>query len=263
MKNKSEKKLTFQSSETSDKNEGDRLQENDRLPSLEDECLQNFEDEMRYSFRDKKLLKEALTQSANKKAAFFGDSVLGFIVSEYLFVNFSELEQGDLTTLKSHLVCDEKLEKIIKKKNWDQYLITENGITEKSKKMNSTFLEAVVGAIYLDGGLRPAADFVQKHIVTKREAEKQLKNLVSPKVRLYEFCQQQYGGYRPDSFLISEEGPPHDKRFIMGYLLSKEITRLDQNIMAEGAGRTKADAETKAAEKINLKLIRLGLMEKK
>jgi len=188
---------------------------------------------------------------------------LGFVVSEYLFINFSELEQGDLTNLKSHLVCDEQLEQIVKKKGWDNYLVIEKGIPKKSKKMNSTFLEAIVGAIYLDGGLPPAAKFVQKHVVTKREAKKQLKSLVSPKVQLYEFCQQNYCGYRPDSFLIFEEGPPHDKNFVMGYLLPKEITLLDKIIQAEGAGRTKSDAESKAAEKIILKLIRLGLMEKK
>ena len=253
MKNNKEKQMTIQSNKPSAKNETDHFQEN----------LKNFEAEMGYSFQNKNLLRDALTQSANKRTAFFGDAVLDFVVSEYLFINFSELEQGDLTNLKSHLVCDEQLEKIIKKKKWDNYLVIEKGIFEKSKKMNSTFLEAVVGAVYLDGGILPASEFVQKHIVTKREAKGQLKNLVSPKVRLYEFCQQNYGGYRPISFLVFEEGPPHDKNFVMGYSLPKEITRLDKIIQAEGTGRTKSDAETKAAEKMIQKLIRLGLMKKK
>ena len=215
-----------------------------------------------YSFQNKMLFSEARNQSLNKKMAFFGDAVLDLIVSEFLFKNYEELDQGELTNLKSHLVCDEKLEKIVQKNEWDEYLIVEKGIFGKSKKMNSTFLEAVVGAIYLDGGMIPTEKFVYKFIVSKDEAEKEMKNLVSPKVRLYEFCQQHYGGFRPESFLISSDGPPHNKTFVMGYILPKEITNLKEDISGEGLGKTKTDAETKAAEKINCKLIQLGVMEK-
>lgn len=226
------------------------------------EVLQRLEAEAGYSFGNTALLQEARTQAANKRTAFFGDAVLDFIVSEYLFRHYTELEQGQLTNLKSHLVCDEKLEKIVKKNGWDDYLIVEKGISGKSKKMNSTFLEAVVGAIYLDGGLEPAEEFVCRFIMTQREAEKEMKNLISPKVRLYEFCQQNYCGFRPESYLVSEEGLPHDKTFEMGYTLPKEITNLRTDISGSGTGKTKADAETKAAEKINRKLIRMGFMEK-
>jgi len=224
--------------------------------------ITEFESELDYEFEDIQRLQNARIQAANKRTAFFGDAVLDLIVSEFLFRNFRELEQGELTNLKSHLVCDEKLEKIVKKNNWDDYLIVEKGISGKSKKMNSTFLEAVVGAIYLDGGMLPTEKFVCKYIVNKREAEKEMETLISPKVRLYEFCQQRYGGFRPESFLISEHGPSHDKTFIMGYLLPKEITRLKEDISGDGIGKTKTEAETKAAEKVNRKLIRNGVMEK-
>lgn len=226
------------------------------------EALKNLEAEIGYSFNDNSLLQKARTQSCNKRSAFFGDAVLDFVVSEYLFRRYEELEQGQLTTLKSHLVCDEKLEEIIKKSGWDNYLIVEEGISKISKKMNSTFLEAVVGAIYLDGGLEPSEAFIYKFVVNRRGAEKEIKNMVSPKVRLYEFCQQNYGGFRPESYLISEDGPPHDRTFEMGYTLQKEITNLRTDISASGTGKTKADAETKAAEKVNRKLTRMGLMEK-
>jgi len=227
-----------------------------------EETLKSLESEVGYSFRDILLLQKARTQASNKRSAFFGDAVLDFVVSEYLFRNYEELEQGQLTTLKAHLVCDEKLEKIVKKSGWDDYLIVEKGITDISKKMNSTFLEAIVGAIYLDGGLEPAKEFTYKFIVNRRGAEKEMKNMVSPKVRLYEFCQQQYGGFRPESYLVSEDGPPHDKSFEMGYTLPKEITNHRTDIFASGIGKTKSDAETKAAEKINRRLIRMGLMDK-
>ncbi|WP_316557202.1 ribonuclease III family protein [Methanimicrococcus hongohii] len=226
------------------------------------ESLTQFEAEIGYSFKNLSLLQEARIQASNKKTAFFGDAVLDFIVSEFLFKNYTELEQGQLTNLKSHLVCDEKLEKIVKKNGWDDYLIIEKGITGKSKKMNSTFLEAVVGAIYLDGGLQETEKFVCRFIMSRREADKSLKSLVSPKVKLYEFCQQHYSGFRPESFLVSEEGPPHDKTFVMGYLLPKDITGLKTDITGEGEGKTKSDAETKAAEKINHRLVRIGLMDK-
>jgi len=226
------------------------------------ETLERLEAELGYSFNNDLLLQKARIQASNKKSAFFGDAVLDFVVSEYLFSNYSELEQGQLTTLKSHLVCDEKLEKIVKKYGWDDYLIVEKGIAGISKKMNSTFLEAIVGAIYLDGGLNPAKEFIYKFIVNRRGAEKEMRTMISPKVRLYEFCQQHYGGYRPESYLVSETGPPHDRIFEMGYTLPKEVTNLRTDISATGTGKTKADAETKATEKINRKLIRLGLMEK-
>ncbi|MCL2549803.1 MAG: putative dsRNA-binding protein [Methanimicrococcus sp.] len=226
------------------------------------EALKSLEAEVGYSFSDDSLLQKARTQANNKKSAFFGDAVLDFVVSEYLFNSFAELEQGQLTTLKAHLVCDEKLEKIIKKNCWDDYLIVEKGIAGISKKMNSTFLEAIVGAIYLDGGLEPAKDFIYKFIVNRRGAEKEMRDMISPKVRLYEFCQQHYGGFRPESYVVSETGPPHDRIFEMGYTLPKEITNLRTDISASGIGKTKSDAETKATEKINRKLIRIGLMEK-
>lgn len=226
------------------------------------EALKEFEAEIGYSFDNLSLLQEARIQASNKKTAFFGDAVLDFIVSEFLFKNYTELEQGQLTNLKSHLVCDEKLEKIVQKNNWDDFLIVEKGIPGKSKKMNSTFLEAVVGAIYLDGGLAPTETFVCRHIMSRKEADKALKSLVSPKVRLYEFCQQHYRGFRPESFMVSEEGPPHDKTFMMGYILPKDMTGLKADISGEGVGKTKSDAETKAAEQINRRLMRIGLMDK-
>lgn len=224
------------------------------------ETLKQFEAEIGYSFDNLSLLQEARIQASNKRTAFFGDAVLDFIVSEFLFKNYAELEQGELTNLKSHLVCDEKLEKIVKKNEWDEYLIVEKGIIGKSKKMNSTFLEAVVGAVYLDGGLHSTEEFVYRFIVSKREAEKSMKSLISPKVRLYEFCQQHYTGFRPESFLVSEDGPPHNKTFVMGYILPKSITGLKTDIYGEGVGKTKSDAETQAAEKINHRLIRIGIM---
>ncbi|WNY29367.1 Ribonuclease 3 [Methanimicrococcus stummii] len=254
-----------------DKNEKTPAQLNFQLTPEDEEmkkendsfdALKQFEAEIGYVFDDISRLEGARIQASNKRTAFFGDAVLDFIVSEFLFKNYTELEQGQLTSLKSHLVCDEKLEKIVKKNGWDEYLIIEKGIVGRSKKMNSTFLEAVVGAIYLDSGLSETETFVYRFIVNKKEAEKSMKSLVSPKVKLYEFCQQHYSGFRPESFMISEDGPSHDRTFVMGYLLPKEITGLKNDIAGEGEGKTKSDAETKAAEKINRQLIRIGLMEK-
>jgi len=215
-----------------------------------------------YMFQNEALLLEARNQKLNKKIAFFGDAVLDLAASEYLYYNYEKLEQGELTSLKSLLVCDEKLENIVKREKWDEWIVIEKGIPGKTKKISSTFLEAIVGAIYLDGGSEPANQFIYKYIVNKKEAEKEIKNIVSPKVRLYEFCQQQYGGFRPVSYLISEDGPPHNKTFEVGYTLPAEITKLNIEISGTGIGKTKSDAETKAAEKINKKLIRLKLMEK-
>jgi len=214
-----------------------------------------------YTFQNEILFSEARNQALNKKLAFFGDAILDLAASEYLYHHYEKLEQGELTNLKSLLVCDKKLENIVKKNKWDEWIIIEKGVRDKSKKISSTFLEAIIGAIYLDGGPEPAGGFIQKYIVNKKEAEKEIKTLISPKVRLYEFCQQRYGGFRPISHLVSEEGPPHDKIFEMGYTLPIEITNLDFEITEIGKGKTKADAETKAAEKMNVRLVQLKLME--
>jgi dsRNA-specific ribonuclease len=262
--NKPEKKLKKKiESEKKPEKESEKKPEKENESEEMQDDIKTAEAALSYTFQNKILFSEAQHQKLNKKMAFFGDAVLDLAASEYLYYNYVKLEQGELTNLKSLLVCDEKLEAIVKREKWDEWIIIEKGILEKTKKIRSTFLEAIVGAIYLDGGSEPAGRFIHKYIVNKKEAEKEIKNLVSPKVRLYEFCQQQYNGFRPISYLISEEGPAHDRLFEMGYMLPPEITGLDFEIEEIGKGKTKADAETKAAEKINKKLIRLKLMEKK
>lgn len=223
--------------------------------------FQKFEDEIGYVFQDKQWLEDILYRTNDKKIAFFGDSVLEILTAEFLYLNCKDYDRGELTALKSYLVNDEKLDRIVRQNGWENYLVPENGICRTSMKMNSTFLEAIIGAVYLDGGSVFAAAFVSRYIVNPTEIEKEKCSILHPKVRLIEFCQKNYGGHVPEPFLISRSGPPHDSVFVMGIFLPRDITGLDEDIYGVGQGRTKSAAEKKAAESVNNQLIRRHLME--
>ena len=226
------------------------------------EVLKELEAKLGYSFNDLSMLHEARFQILNRKEAFFGDAILNFIVSDFLFKRYMDLEQGPLTNLKSRLVCDETLEKIVQKNGWDKYIILRGGAHKISQKTSSSFLEAVVGIIYLDGGLEEAKKFVRRHIVNEESVEKSIRSLISPKVKLLIFCQQHFSDFCPKAVLVSDDGPAHDKTFVMRYLIPKEMTGLKTDIKAEGTGKTKLEAENMAASKVNRHLIRIGLMDK-
>ncbi|WP_338101968.1 ribonuclease III family protein [Methanolapillus millepedarum] len=223
--------------------------------------MSEFERKIGYVFKDRTFLRTATYQELNRTLAFFGDSALDFIVSEYLFKNYPEMDQGGLTRLKALVVSDERFNEIAHKNDLEIHLILKKGATSSARKRNATFLEAVAGAIYLDGGMNPMREFVYRMIILPQDIDSYLGNLIKEKVRLSEFCQQNYDGFTPKSFLIHEEGIPHEMTFVMGYTLPKEITRLDHDITGIGTGSSKAAAEENAAKEINEQLKSLGLME--
>ena len=218
-----------------------------------------FQQKIGYQFNDEKLLTQALTHSSyanekhmkklsdNERLEFLGDAVLEIISSDFLYKNYTDQPEGELTKLRASLVCEPTLAICAKEIGLGDYLRLGRGedLTggRGRKSILSDALEAVIGAIYLDGGFANAKEFVLKYILTDIE-HKQL--FYDSKTILQEIVQAGYNeelNYQ----LIREEGPDHDKRFVVE-------ARIGVKSIGEGMGHTKKAAEQEAAYQALLKL---------
>lgn len=204
-----------------------------------------------YQFQNQGLLRQALTHSSyanekhmkkgmdNERLEFLGDAVLELISSEFLYLNYPDLPEGELTRLRASIVCEPTLALCTKQMDLGKYLYLGKGENQTGgrlrKSVLSDALEAVIGAIYLDGGFANAKEFVLKYILTDIEHKKLF---YDSKTILQEVVQ---GMHKVLSYeLIAESGPDHDKHFQVAALIDgKEISR--------GEGHTKKGAEQEAA----------------
>lgn len=210
-----------------------------------------FQQKIGYQFNDEKLLTQALTHSSyanekhmkklsdNERLEFLGDAVLEIISSDFLYKNYTDQPEGELTKLRASLVCEPTLAICAKEIGLGDYLRLGRGedLTggRGRKSILSDALEAVIGAIYLDGGFANAKEFVLKYILTDIE-HKQL--FYDSKTILQELIQ---GKHEQLSYeLIDESGPDHDKQFTVAVLVDGER-------VSEGEGHTKKAAEQQAA----------------
>lgn len=223
--------------------------------------LAEFEGRIGYHFSNPELLNQALTHPSfhehkkqkpnNQRLEFLGDSILGAILSEKLYHLHPEIDEGALSKRKAVLAQGSTLAQLARKLNLGSFL--RMGASEKKNKGNereSTLedgLEALIGAIFLDGGMSAAKDRVLSWL---GEFNSQLDNShikFNPKGQLQELVQAN----RPDDKirykLIKESGPPHDKTFCM------RVT-IGESEFGEGEGRSKKEAEEKAAEEALLLL---------
>jgi len=219
----------------------------------------DFQNIIEYEFKTPGLLQQALTHSSyanekhlkklsdNERLEFLGDAVLEIVSSEYLYLNYPKLPEGDLTKMRASLVCEPTLAYCTKQLELGDYLLLGKGENmtggRKRKSILSDALEAIIGAIYLDGGFASAKEFILKFILTDIE-HKQF--FYDSKTILQEIVQAQYKDeliYR----LIAEEGPDHDKRFVVEALIGEEF-------IGKGEGHTKKAAEQEAAYQALLKL---------
>src|SRR5213593_4128141 len=215
----------------------------------------DLELELGYTFRDARLLTQALTHSshANEKRAgerdneqleFLGDSVLGFLVSDFLFRAHPGLTEGQLSKLKGFFVSSANLVKYAERLRLGSYLQLGKGEEKTGGRTKQALLvdafEAVIGAIYLDGGLEEARrvilNFLEPQMEDVGDSDRQLRDFKSA---LQEELQAQYRGHA-DYVLRSEEGPDHQKIFTVEVLIDGEP-------VAEGLGLTKKAAEQAAA----------------
>lgn len=228
------------------------------------EEMNEFQKIIGYQFKNKNLLKQALTHSSfanekhmhklsdNERLEFLGDAVLEIISSEYLYQNYPKLPEGDLTKLRASIVCEPTLALCTKDIDLGKHILLGKGEDmtggRKRKSILSDALEAVIGAIYLDGGFTNAKEFILKFILTDIE-HKQL--FFDSKTILQEIVQAEFKEELTYD-LIKEEGPDHDKMFVIeAYIGDKMI--------GTGEGRTKKSAEQEAAYHGILKLREQGI----
>lgn len=207
-----------------------------------------------YRFHHEKLLKIALTHSSyanevrdgcicNERLEFLGDSVLSIIVSDYLFREHPELPEGELTKLRAALVCEKSLSEFARKINLGACLKLGRGESHTGGSQRPSILadafEAVIAAIYLDGGMEAARTFVLRFVEAALYEQKQKPPFKDYKTMLQEIVQQ-----NPEEHLsyvlTGASGPDHDKHFTV------EV-HLNSNCIGKGGGRSKKDAEQQAA----------------
>lgn len=221
--------------------------------------LNEFQSKIGYTFKNRHLLEQALTHSSyanekhmkkhsdNERLEFLGDAVLEIVSSEFLFINYPQKPEGELTKLRASIVCEPTLALCTKPLDLGKYLRLGRGEDHtggrKRKSILSDALEAVIGAIYLDGGFTNAKEFVLRFIMTDIE-NKQL--FYDSKTILQEMVQ---GGQEKGIVyqLVGEEGPDHNKSFRVEVVIGGEA-------FGCGIGRTKKAAEQEAAYQAILKL---------
>lgn len=212
-----------------------------------------------YSFKDKELLRLALTHSSysndkklgklnnNERLEFLGDAVLELSTSEFLYHEFGEKPEGELTRLRASIVCEPTLAESARAFKLNQYLILGHGEENTGGRYRDSIisdaLEALIGAIYLDGGFANAKEFVAKFVLNDIE-NKHL--FYDSKTILQEIVQKQYKE-RVDYILISEDGPDHNKTFTV-----KAVFRNVE--LGFGKGATKKRAEQQAAYEAILRI---------
>ena len=214
--------------------------------------MENLEKKIGYTFKNEELLKTALTHSSyaneqggamkyNERLEFLGDSVLGIITAEYLFVNHKDFPEGELTKVRSALVCEKALFKFASEIDLGEYLFLGKGETNTGGRNRPSILadafEALIAAIYLDGGMKQAKAFVLRFI--KSAQAEAIEINTDYKTKLQEIIQKN-PEERIEYAVIGETGPDHDKRFIV-------VVKLNSNIIGKGEGRSKKQAEQLAA----------------
>ncbi|MDY4892706.1 MAG: ribonuclease III [Agathobacter sp.] len=220
--------------------------------------IKKFEEVIGYHFKNEKLLRQALTHSSyanerhmkkhsdNERLEFLGDAVLEVTSSEFLYQKYPDYSEGELTKLRASIVCEPTLALCAREISLGDYLRLGKGedLTggRERKSILSDALEAVIGAIYLDGGFTNAKEFVLKFILKDIEHKKLF---YDSKTILQEVVQ---GEHEQLSYVLTDEsGPDHNKSFTV------EV-RVDDQVLGSGSGHTKKAAEQEAAYHALLKL---------
>lgn len=224
--------------------------------------LSDLEKNLGYAFHNQKLLENALTHSSyanekwknglasNERLEFLGDSVLSVVISENIYNNYSHLSEGEMTKFRANVVCEASLEKCASRLKVGQYLLLGKGEENSGGRNRTSILsdavEALIGAIYIDGGFENAKKFVLDQM--KKIIEESIKGeiFMDYKTQLQEIIQksnEQTITYE----IIGEKGPDHSKVFV-------SQVKLDNEVIGVGEGRTKKEAEQMAA-KASLKKI--------
>lgn len=205
-------------------------------------------------FNDIQLLATSLTHPSyaqehdnienNQRLEFLGDSVLNMVVAQYLYINYPDQAEGVLTKIRSKVVCENYLAKYARELEIGDVLILGRGEENSGGRSRNSILadavEAVIGALYLDQGLDAARDFILSHI-TNDIAETANGDFYDFKSRLQELVQST-SRENVNYEIIQESGPAHNRSFVAGVYFQNRL-------LASGEGKTKKEAEQRAAEK--------------
>lgn len=221
--------------------------------------LSKFEESIGISFKDKGLLRLALTHRSylnenpgesgreagnNERLEFLGDAVLELVITDYLFEKFPERPEGELTSLRAALVNANMLGAVASDLELNDYILLSRGEAKDIGRARQFILanayEAVIGAIYLDQGYEIIRDFILKNLAPKIP-EILEKKLYRDSKSLFQEEAQERVSITPNYQVTKEWGPDHDKHFIVGVYLGKEL-------VAEGEGASKQQAQLQAAE---------------
>ncbi|HZJ41063.1 MAG TPA: ribonuclease III [Candidatus Saccharimonadales bacterium] len=180
----------------------------------------------------------------NERLEFLGDAVLEIVVTEYLFLNFKDVPEGDLTNWRASLVNARMLYEIAQELKIEAALYLSKGEAKDNNKKSRQFIlanavEAIIGAIYLDQGLEVAKEFILKHIVCKLDGILENRLYLDPKSRFQEKAQE-VRGVTPHYQILDEVGPDHAKVFTVGLYLEEEL-------VTTGEGSSKQEAQVAAA----------------
>jgi len=210
---------------------------------------------------NEKLLEEALTHRSylnevkekvpsNERLEFLGDSILSFVVSGYLFEKYPDFDEGKLTNLRSLLVNTKMLAILSKDCNLGAKLRLSKGEEESGGRNNQSILadtfESFLGALYIDKGVEAVKEFIYLTVIPRADEFLQKNMLKDPKSRFQELVQSRKQG-SPHYKVTLEEGPAHARKFTVGVFVNEEL-------LGEGAGKSKQEAEEQAAEAALLKL---------
>ena len=214
--------------------------------------LQELENKIGYNFKDKNLLQSALMHSSytnekrlpkckcNERLEFLGDAVLELVSSEHIFGTNEAMPEGEMTKLRASIVCEPSLALCARNIQLGNYLLLGKGEEATGGRhrdsVTSDALEALIGAIYLDGGFASAKEFIMKVVLNDLESKKLF---YDSKTILQELVQ----GHFTEALtyqLVKEEGPDHNKTFVVDAYIGKQS-------YGQGTGRTKKAAEQEAA----------------
>jgi ribonuclease-3 len=220
------------------------------LSPTEPESLARLEQQLGYHFKDSALLQQALTHRSvgalnNERLEFLGDAILGFRVAERLYQQHSDADEGSLSRMRAHLVKRETLAKIGRELNLGDWLLLGPGELRTGGHMRTSTLadavEAVIGAVYLDGGIACAEDLIDRLLASRIAAATPERHGKDPKTRLQEWLQARRYAL-PEYSVQTVTGEAHEQRF------SIRCTLPDLRLQSSGEGSSRRKAEQQAAE---------------
>lgn len=219
--------------------------------------FEKIEKKLRLNFKNKGLLKQAFTHRSylnenpdsaaehNERLEFLGDAVIELAVTEYLYKKYPDKPEGELTNWRAALVNAKMLSKIAERLGFNDFLLLSRGESKEGGKARAYILantfEAVLGALYLDSGYAAADEFLKKYLLPELPEIIESGLYKDAKSKFQEEAQEKVS-ITPSYKVLKESGPDHDKKFVVGVFLDKDL-------VAEGQGSSKQEAEEEAAKK--------------